>query len=410
MKNRFPKIYSKILRYFFIVSSLLVISVILVFIRLKLIKNEGKQNFVHIYSDQLQPLEGSFNFYTDGANIYCYDAPDKPDADVHVIIDNKSYARIIQNDDLTKIKLIESQYISTPEKVYYMCQELPDSDPQTFKVFNPYKGYASSYSKDKTNVYYLFKKLNQVDSASFRAKGLYGIDKNSVFYTNWLLEEADRNSFADIDRDYAKDKNYVFFEGKILIGADTTTFRQLEKEYFLDKNNVYYKGNLIEGMDPKTTSFLGYLYYAKDKNFLYFGDKRIEGSDPKTVGYFGSYIKDKTGIYSDGKRLTGYDPDSVTYVGFLIYKDKDKVFRDGMELTGADPQTFQIVEKYGETGNNYYNFVWSKDASHVYYGTKLILKADAYSFRIEGYDENNNCIAKDSHCTFRMGEIIECSN
>lgn len=44
----------------------------------------------------------------------------------------------------------------------------------------------------------------------------YAKDKNKVYYRNFMIENADVNSFEIIDSSYSKDKNHIYYEGKVL--------------------------------------------------------------------------------------------------------------------------------------------------------------------------------------------------
>ncbi len=62
-----------------------------------------------------------------------------------------------------------------------------------------------------------------------------------------IFEIEDSNSFEVLENDYSKDKNFVYFKDKKLEHIDSKTFKVFDKWfpfdlYAIDKNNVICKG------------------------------------------------------------------------------------------------------------------------------------------------------------------------
>ena len=242
------------------------------------------------------------------------------------------------------------------KNVFFIGRQIPNADPNTFFVFDPYN--ASGYAKDKGQVYLA------VNSSTYASVG--GVI---------TIPNVDPATFTIIEHGYTKDKNSVYIQKRcceigvsILPGADPSTFHFFGLNisslsdsdndfygfYAKDKNNVYYIDRLIAGADS-TFDFIrdvdGNLTgYAKDKNHIYnaYGGNVIENADPTTfVVLNGTYAKDKNAVYS-------YNADVFA----------DNVFTIGMLVKNADPMTFEIV-----SNQKTYD---AKDKNHYFFEGKIV--------------------------------------
>ena len=125
------------------------------------------------------------------------------------------------------------------------------------------------------------KRIDQVDTESFVQLysgdmcSKYAKDKNNVYEKGEIIEEYDASSFFVFnDSRYTKDKTSVYFLDKKIV-VDLETFEILEGKpyskfviFSKDITNVYWQGGIIEGADPETFEVVGGRY-AKDKNYVY---------------------------------------------------------------------------------------------------------------------------------------------
>lgn len=157
--------------------------------------------------------------------------------------------------------------------------------------------------------------------------------------------------------------------------------------------------------------------YKKDNNYVYYGTDIVVGADPKTFEIIDEqFSKDKNRIYYEGTPLEDSDPS--TFVVGQIPRDKSNVYlfltcEDDVwdlcyyKVNGADPATFQILS-YG----------FSKDKSHIFYNSQIIIDADVTTFGIYdgekygytyGYDKNNIFIRGERRVGVIKGKCNEVS-
>ena len=104
------------------------------------------------------------------------------------------------------------------------------------------------FSKDKNNIYYKNKKIENFKPKNFEVidyslvkqnKDLYYFTEDENDNTKFVLLESknvDIDTFQILDEDYTKDKKNAYYKGKIFKEADVKT---LDKHY--DENNNGYK-------------------------------------------------------------------------------------------------------------------------------------------------------------------------
>lgn len=117
-------------------------------------------------------------------------------------------------------------------------------DKNSFEVI---KG--SHYARDKKNIFYPLR----ITCKDYTNCGV-------CYCTNYIIKNADRDTFIYLGKDYAKDKKNVFFRGRIIKGANSDSFRVLEgPEYFhfaADKFHVYMYNKIFTGANPETFKFM----------------------------------------------------------------------------------------------------------------------------------------------------------
>ena len=297
--------------------------------------------------------------------------------------------------------IVNAEYFKENGKIYYnlpyyeIKSEVKEADSESFEILknDDENGELDDYyGKDKKNVYFLGKKLENVSSNGFEVLGMgYVKDDKNVYeltLTEHLLFSGDKvntrkiempgldaESFKNLGNIYYADKyNVYYFYGSFekIKGADRNSFEIMGNSYIAkDKKNVYYQGNKLENVDSGSFKNFNDLI-AKDKNRVFFieENKKIKNVDVKSFEIIenSSYFRDKNNIfvwneidYDDNlKRLNDIDRESFTVLNSVIGKDKNGVYYVGEKILGINPDNAKIVEDLDsesyifQSGNNYY--------------------------------------------------------
>ena len=289
---------------------------------------------------------------------------------------------------------------------------LKNIDKQTFQLIG------GKYSKDKNSVYYIGKKIAEVNPKNFKVlKDYIFTDGKNVYLYGEKEEEIDLQTlkFFDDNSSYFFDKNNIYFQGDKLENADFKSFKIMELNFSKDKNNVYAGNEKIDGADAKTFQVIDtYAGFARDKNYLYYSNERIKNSDPYTFQRINEHlVRDKNQFYSKGKVL---DVDGKTFQivkdyekdYFMYAKDKNKAyyinFMDGKdemvkELKGLNPKNFQVLNPY-----------YTKDDKKVYFSKEYadiqeVQNVDVKSFEVLYFEniENKDDFGKDKNKVYLFG-------
>jgi hypothetical protein len=178
-------------------------------------------------------------------------------------------------------------YFASEENVYYVddlreiensfekiLEKLPNSDPNTWGAVKYYKKKINSerkydtaiekhsFTKDKDNVYYTYKKLPDADPQNFILLDNplylgenYGTDKDNIYYHNLKLKQVDKSSFEVIDTTYAKDDERVFYKADVIEGMKPDKLKRFKcfsyKGFpiYTDGNIYYSNGEYIAKED-----------------------------------------------------------------------------------------------------------------------------------------------------------------
>lgn len=269
--------------------------------------------------------------------------------------------------------------------------------------------------------------LKNADPKTFKViiDGVYGKDKNSVYYRSQKLSQADPETFKTIKNPryefytplnseiYSKDNYFVFLKENIISGADPKTFEIIvnHEELARDKSKVYHSYMPYPDYGPNFRSLYSgdWRYYKLDDHHVYYGFQNIEGRDPfyfiegadpftlksidcvdismeKTVNCDQNYDSSETG----GIRFYG-GGNAFNYV-----KDKKRVYHEDTVIDGADPSSFVLINKSK----------YARDNHQMYYyhsGTiSPIINSDPLSFQIIGDD-----FARDNHRLYFLGKEIK---
>ena len=323
--------------------------------------------------------------------------------------------------------IINAGYIKEKNTIYFTDETteperkeiVKNVDFRTFKIFEENDDFA----RDKNNIYYKNKKVENVDVNSFQVEGFYfAKDKNNTFYisndglmkikgfrpegsyaivqlfvpallinkygiymakyeTDGIVAKSIKPEEMDMDTlevwaseesfavFYLKDKNNVYFIN-YTAGEQKSIDNNIENEDDVENDNDDFVIQIekLAGADRDTFEIVS--VYGKDKNNLYFYNQKIKGINTKTFKLVGSgefVVKDDKGVY------------------YFVTRDMKK-------LQNADFNTFEEVSK-----NEYY-----RDKNGVYYydeyeGTMTKLKgADPKTFEGISYTlgKDKNAIYK----------------
>ena len=267
---------------------------------------------------------------------------------------------------------------------------IPNVNPNSFSVLK--KGNHGDYGTDGTNIYHGGSIIKGADVYSFKILNrYYSADKNTVFFFNRVVNEADRKSFRIFDYDdyspyeyCAADKYNLYERGVKFTDANPNKVRFLDG-FIADDKNVYdNNGFLIEGRDGKTFQYLGG-DYSKDKNNVYYYSTKIEGVDAKTFQCIGEgYSKDKNNVYYYSTKMEGVDAKTFKVVSLCFTKDKNNVYywlrpTEKRVIENADPKTFQLLSKELAIKSDVYRY-HAKDKNYVFYHDHIIEGADPNTF------------------------------
>ena len=307
--------------------------------------------------------------------------------------------------------IINAGYIKEKNTIYFTDETtepekkeiVKNVDFRTFKIFEE----DDDFARDKNNIYYKNKKVENVDVNSFQVEDFYfAKDKNNTFYIS--------NDGLMKIKDFRPEGSYAIvqlFVPALLINKYGIYMAKYETD------GIVAKSIKPEEMDMDTLEVLASeesfaVFYLKDKNNVYFInytageqksiDNNIENEDDvendnddfaiqiekltradrdtfETVSVYG---KDKNNLYFYNQKIKGINTKTFKLVGsgeFVVKDDKGVYYfvnREMKKLQNADSNTFEEVSK-----NEYY-----RDKNGVYYydeyeGTMTKLKgADPKTF------------------------------
>lgn len=194
-------------------------------------------------------------------------------------------------------------YRLTSEGVYFgQNTMLAGADSATFEFVE--KATSGSvnlfYAKDEFNVYVNDTLIEDAYAATFEVieptNRFYSKDSNYVYLTKSFggtpmvetITNSDPDTFEVLEKTgFAKDKNHVYYSGSIIQNADPATFEFIGDRYTKDENNIFFsyniESNIVEGADRDTfEEYPEKSEYAKDINYVYYLGEILEGEDPAT--------------------------------------------------------------------------------------------------------------------------------
>ncbi len=321
---------------------------------------------------------------------------------------------LISNLTFSENKKLNENFGIEDGEVYYINRKIEGADAKTFEVFED-----NEYAKDKKNVYYGDKVLNEADPKSFKllTKISYGLgkDKNNLYFWENKVNNIDVKTLKIMTDEfsiYLKDKNgvYILFSyngglpvdldngiisPKILKNVDKQTFQLISGGYSKDKNSVYYIGKKIDGADPKNFKVLKDYIFTDEKNVYLYGEKKEE-IDLQTLKFFdndSSYFFDKNNIYFQGDKLENADFKSFKTMELNFSKDKNNVYLGNEKIEGADAKTFEVIDIYAG---------FERDKNYLYYSNERIKNSDPYTFQ-----RINEHLVRDKNQFYSKGKVLD---
>ena len=303
-------------------------------------------------------------------------------------------------------------YVMTPYKEAGYLKIIKNADKDTFEVMEN-----SDYSKDRNNVYYAGRKLNDISSAGFKVTRLVNRpnlpvnflnDNKNIYKLIAVFDEetgelksvktavvknpkVDSKTFETFSYsgNYFRDKNNVYYENELykmdlkkIAGADRNSFEVLNDEFSRDKNNVYYYGNKMKGINPDGFEFVGrdfknnedIIYFLKTKDKVYV----LKNKAGKEV-YEIVPLNFDTNSFKYSNADNSYESESAGY-----FQDKNGVYYfDAFRLDELNPnKVFAKVEGADTSSFVQLMFGYAKDKNKVYIEDREIKGADPESFKI----------------------------
>ena len=294
------------------------------------------------------------------------------------------------------------------KNIIYFTDEMEDSEKRevvknvdfgTFKIFEE----DNNFSKDKNNVFYKNKKVQNADVNSFQIEDfLIAKDKNSVFFvtkdkvvkikgfspqkSEIFIQLFMPSILKNKDGIYTFDK---YENGELTVKSITTKEMDIDSLeilkdsalilYLKDKNNVYYV-DYVESEDENKVEIDEDDY--DDGRNIKIDIEKINRADSSSFEIAGIYGKDKNSMYAFGKKLEGVNPETFQTIseGGIIFKDDKNIYylgkKEARKLKNADVNSFEEVAE-----NEYY-----KDKNNVYYydeyegSMKIVKGADTKTF------------------------------
>ena len=307
--------------------------------------------------------------------------------------------------------IINAGYIKEKNTIYFTDETtepekkeiVKNVDFRTFKIFEE----DDDFARDKNNIYYKNKKVENVDVNSFQVEDFYfAKDKNNTFYIS--------NDGLMKIKGFKPEGSYAIvqlFVPALLINKYGIYMAKYENDEIVAKS-IKPKEMDMDTLEVVATEESFAVFYLKDKNNVYFinytaGEQKsidnnieneddaendnvdfviqiekLAGADRDTFETVSVYGKDKNNLYFYNQKIKGINTKTFKLVGsgeFVVKDDKGVYYfvnREMKKLQNADFNTFEEVSK-----NEYY-----RDKNGVYYydeyeGTMIKLKgADPKTF------------------------------
>ena len=211
---------------------------------------------------------------------------------------NKNLAKITNRIKITPDMKVQDEYLISKENIYYLGKKIDNIDLNTFQNLK------YGISKDKDNIYFNGINIKFLNGIELKDKDLKNIGKNYFRNKNNIYIVTD----SDIDNEF-----WIY---RLNLSSDLLDFKVISKDYFINNGIGYYKTDQIGKIDEKTFEILGY-DYSRDRNNVYYRDKIYLNFIPKEI-----QVIDKIFLVTDNKVYFKSDKKSE------IEKDFFKVIDD----------------------------------------------------------------------------------
>ena len=322
----------------------------------------GREEVKKIQNADLNTFEEvSKEYYRDKNNVFYYDNYDGDvkkvkgaDAKTFEVIDsgyaigrdkNAVYDRGKQIKGLDPVTFedLSGNFYKDKNGVYYEGMLMKGIDPKSFEPFVNY-----THVKDKNGIHHFYQKSNNVVvekveiSPEIDLKTLqpienyseYSKDKNNVYYNFKKIEDADVKTFEPEGYSIGKDKTGVYYGTYKVSGVDVNSLEVLKNDFFKDKDNVYYKNKKIENFKPKNFEVIDYSLVKQNEDLYYFTEDENDNTkfvllESKNVDIDTfqildeDYTKDKNNTYYKGKIFKESDAKTLD----IHYNENDKGYK-----------------------------------------------------------------------------------
>ena len=323
--------------------------------------------------------------------------------------------------------IINAGYIKEKNTIYFTDETtepekkeiVKNVDFKTFKIFEE----DDDFARDKNNIYYKNKKVENVDVNSFQVEDFYfAKDKNNTFYISndglmkikgfrpegsyaivqLFVPALLINKYGIYMAKYENDEIVAKSIKPKEMDMDTLEVVDLEESfavfYLKDKNNVYFINYTAGEQKSIDNNIENEDDVENDNDDFVIQIEKLAGADRDTFEIVSVYGKDKNNLYFYNQKIKGINTKTFKLVGsgeFVVKDDKGVYYfvnREMKKLQNADSNTFEEVSK-----NEYY-----RDKNGVYYydeyeGTMIKLKgADPKTFEGISYTlgKDKNAIYK----------------
>lgn len=295
------------------------------------------------------------------------------------------------NIDAKTFKLVSGWYTRDSWNIYFRWKKVDNVDLCSFEVspFSDSRGYSQWFARDMNYVFYRWRVLKKTDVKTFTKIWPFFKDKNYVYNSyGETLDSLDVNTFVyNSEKYFSYDKNWVYVNEEIMIKwADWESFKKIGWWYlYKDKNNVYYKTEIIVLADSETFEEISYEYY-KDKNYIYKSNWQIlEWADSKTFSKYWKFYYDKNWIYPEKWFFIPWaEIKNFKDLWGWYYIDNKNAYYINKYFNWWDyAYTLHIIkdiniESFLKLSNNWY----AKDDKNVYYLWLIVEGVDVESFSI----------------------------
>ena len=323
--------------------------------------------------------------------------------------------------------IINAGYIKEKNTIYFTDETtepekkeiVKNVDFKTFKIFEE----DDDFARDKNNIYYKNKKVENVDVNSFQVEDFYfAKDKNNTFYISndglmkikgfrpegsyaivqLFVPALLINKYGIYMAKYENDEIVAKSIKPKEMDMDTLEVVDLEESfavfYLKDKNNIYFINYTAGEQKSIDNNIENEDDVENDNDDFVIQIEKLAGADRDTFEIVSVYGKDKNNLYFYNQKIKGINTKTFKLVGsgeFVVKDDKGVYYfvnREMKKLQNADFNTFEEVSK-----NEYY-----RDKNGVYYydeyeGTMIKLKgADPKTFEGISYTlgKDKNAIYK----------------